>query len=152
MCGCIIKPEKGSVMLILIENGGTLMLKRMLPKTPWGMALTAATVILSVSPEARKAARRTAIKGISAVLSLGDQLKEATASTRGQLAGLMQDAKNGGPEETARQNKDLSFTYDVDIEPEDFKTNDANFPLRAVNVMDEGYVKKQMTDLHNQHH
>ncbi|BCJ88380.1 hypothetical protein [Effusibacillus dendaii] len=46
-------------------------------RSPFGIALTAVAVILAVSPEARKATRRAAVKGTAAVLDLVDQVREA---------------------------------------------------------------------------
>jgi hypothetical protein len=44
-------------------------------KSPIGILLAAAGVILAVSPDARKAVRKIAVKGTEWVLDLNDQLK-----------------------------------------------------------------------------
>lgn len=47
-------------------------------KSPIGIAIIAVIAVLAVSPEARKTARRWAVKGTSAVLDLIDQAREST--------------------------------------------------------------------------
>lgn len=50
------------------------MLKRMFQSSsPWGFALTVAGVVLLLSPEARKSARRLLVKGTAAVLGVMEQ-------------------------------------------------------------------------------
>jgi hypothetical protein len=44
-------------------------------KSPIGLLLAAAGVILAVSPDARRAVRKIAVKGTEWVLDLNDQLK-----------------------------------------------------------------------------
>jgi hypothetical protein len=44
-------------------------------KSPIGILLAAAGVILAVSPDARKAVRKIAVKGTEWILDLNDQLK-----------------------------------------------------------------------------
>ncbi|TKH41345.1 hypothetical protein C1I60_18280 [Paenibacillus terrae] len=45
-------------------------------KSPLGIIFTAAALALAVSPEARKAARKLAVKGAGIVLELADQVKD----------------------------------------------------------------------------
>ncbi|WP_342417712.1 hypothetical protein NST83_11755 [Paenibacillus sp. FSL R10-2782] len=47
-------------------------------KSPLGIIFTAAALALAVSPEARKAARKLAVKGAGIVLELADQVKDGT--------------------------------------------------------------------------
>lgn len=47
-------------------------------KSPLGFALAAAAVVLTVSPEAREATRRLAIKGTAYILDLVDQARNST--------------------------------------------------------------------------
>ncbi|MFK4435350.1 hypothetical protein [Paenibacillus sp. RC21] len=47
-------------------------------KSPLGIIFAAAAVALAVSPEARKAARKLAVKGAGIVLELADQVKDST--------------------------------------------------------------------------
>ncbi|MFE5323851.1 hypothetical protein ACFQ88_34750 [Paenibacillus sp. NPDC056579] len=46
---------------------------------PYGIALAAAGVLFAISPEARKAARKLAVKGAGALLEITDQIKEASS-------------------------------------------------------------------------
>jgi Mg2+ and Co2+ transporter CorA len=55
-------------------------------KSPIGFLLTAAAVILAISPEARKATRKLAVKGTAVVLDIIDQVKDATAGMSQQLS------------------------------------------------------------------
>jgi hypothetical protein len=48
-------------------------------KSPIGYALAAAAVILSTSPEARKALRQLAVKGTEFIMDLSEQAKAATS-------------------------------------------------------------------------
>ncbi|MET3211181.1 UNVERIFIED_CONTAM: hypothetical protein ABIC26_004148 [Paenibacillus sp. PvR008] len=47
-------------------------------KSPLGIIFAAAAIALAVSPEARKAARKLAVKGAGIVLELADQVKDGT--------------------------------------------------------------------------
>lgn len=47
-------------------------------KSPLGIIFAAAALALAVSPEARKAARKLAVKGAGIVLELADQVKDGT--------------------------------------------------------------------------
>ncbi|MEC0182830.1 hypothetical protein P4H61_15200 [Paenibacillus peoriae] len=51
-------------------------------KSPLGIIFAAAAIALAVSPEARKAARRLAVKGAGIVLELADQVKDGTKELR----------------------------------------------------------------------
>lgn len=60
---------------------------------PVGMVLTAAAIILSVSPEARKGTRKVLVKGAAALLSVGDQVKHLTIGARKELGTFVEEAK-----------------------------------------------------------
>ena len=60
---------------------------------PLGLAITAATLILSLSPEARRGTRKLLVKGAAAVLSIGDQVKELSGGARKQLGSFVNEAK-----------------------------------------------------------
>ncbi|MDQ0493412.1 hypothetical protein [Paenibacillus brasilensis] len=47
-------------------------------KSPLGIIFAAAALVLAVSPEARKAARKLAVKGAGIALELADQVKDRT--------------------------------------------------------------------------
>jgi hypothetical protein len=47
-------------------------------KSPLGIIFAAAAIALAVSPEARKAVRKLAVKGAGIVLELADQVKNGT--------------------------------------------------------------------------
>jgi len=48
-------------------------------KIPFGIALAAAGLLLASSPEARKGARKLAVKGAEVLLEVSDQIKDAAA-------------------------------------------------------------------------
>ncbi|MEW9670149.1 hypothetical protein [Ammoniphilus sp. 3BR4] len=48
-------------------------------RSPVGIALTIAGVILAISPEARQATRRVAVKGTSFILGLVDDIKDSSS-------------------------------------------------------------------------
>lgn len=112
------------------------MLNKLLPKSPIGIALTAASVILALSPEARRMTRRAAVKGMAGVLSLVDQMKTATASTQQHISGFVDEARRSN---TNDQERAQSFTYDIDVEPVAFTKES----LTPFNVVNEEFVKQQ---------
>ncbi|WP_180954621.1 hypothetical protein [Bacillus sp. V5-8f] len=70
------------------------MLKRLLSfSNPLGIAFTAAAIILTVSPEARKGTRKMLVKGAGALLSVGDQVKMLTLGARKELGTFVDEAK-----------------------------------------------------------
>jgi hypothetical protein len=48
-------------------------------KSPFGIILAGAAFLFALSPEARKAARRLAVKGTGTLLDITDQIKEAAS-------------------------------------------------------------------------
>jgi hypothetical protein len=56
--------------------------------------LTAAAVILAVSPEARKATRKLAVKGTAVVLDIIDQVKDVSAGVRQQIAQAVEETNS----------------------------------------------------------
>jgi hypothetical protein len=61
---------------------------------PLGIAITAATLILTVSPEARRGTKMLLVKGVGSALALGDQIKHLTTGARLQLSSFMEEAKH----------------------------------------------------------
>ena len=51
-------------------------------KSPFGFAIGAAAVLLALSPDARKAARKWAVKATEFAMELGEQAKDAAAGAR----------------------------------------------------------------------
>lgn len=118
------------------------MLNKLLPKTPLGLAVTAATVLLSVSPEARQFTRKLAVKGIGAVLGAADGIRELTAGARAQVAGLVADARS-------EEQKDVSaLTFDMDLEPEPFFESVQDQPL-PFNVMSDQSIQEKIQNPHH---
>jgi hypothetical protein len=65
--------------------------------SPLGIALTVAGVVLALSPEARKAARRMLVKGTAAILGVVDQVKEVSGNMSPELLGpadMLDDAES----------------------------------------------------------
>ncbi|MDQ0199113.1 hypothetical protein [Neobacillus ginsengisoli] len=60
---------------------------------PLGIAFTAAALILTLSPEARKGTRKVLVKGAAALLSVGDQVKGLTVGARKEIGHIVEDAK-----------------------------------------------------------
>lgn len=114
------------------------MLKKLLPKSPWGIALTAAAVILYVSPEARKAVRRVAVKGVSALMALTEQIKESADSVRNEGIEKAEEEKKAERAERNGSEPYKTFTYNTEIEPEDFLKG-----TEPLNVLNDDYLKKQ---------
>lgn len=70
------------------------MLKKLFSfSNPVGLVITSATLILALSPEARRGTRRLLIKGAGAALAIGDQMKGLTSGMRLQLGSIMEEAK-----------------------------------------------------------
>ena len=62
-------------------------------KNPIGFAFTATAVILALSPEARKTARKLAVKGTAAILDLADQMKEAVNQGPEEVKSFFEEAQ-----------------------------------------------------------
>jgi ABC-type transporter MlaC component len=60
---------------------------------PVGLAITSVTLLLALSPEARRGTRKLLVKGAGAVLALGDQMKSLTSGVRKQIGSIMEEAK-----------------------------------------------------------
>jgi hypothetical protein len=60
---------------------------------PVGLAITSVTLLLALSPEARRGTRKLLVKGAGAVLALGDQMKGLTSGVRKQIGSIMEEAK-----------------------------------------------------------
>lgn len=70
------------------------MLKRLFSfSNPLGIAFSAAALILTFSPEARKGTRKLLVKGAAALLSVGDQVKVLTVGARKELGHIVDEAK-----------------------------------------------------------
>ena len=68
------------------------MFKRLLGN-PLGIAITAAALVLTISPEARNGTRKLLVKGTAALLSVGDQVKHLSIGARKEMRHLVEDAK-----------------------------------------------------------
>ncbi|TJY44151.1 hypothetical protein E5161_01780 [Cohnella pontilimi] len=60
-------------------------------KSPWGVALGAVGLLLALSPDARKTARKWAVKATEYVLDLSEQAKEAGGEARNRIQSVSQD-------------------------------------------------------------
>jgi hypothetical protein len=124
-----------------------LLLNKVLPKSPLGVILTAAAVVFTISPEARKFTRRMAVKGLAGVLSAVDQLKASSSAAQGQWKELLSEAKQSDSEQLPLDERP-SF-YDTEIEPVPFAAEKIN-PSPAVNVLNDDYLKKQYAEFEKQ--
>lgn len=127
------------------------MLNKILPKTPLGIALTAAAVLLTVSPEARKITRKMAVKGIGAVLGVADGIREVTAGTRKQLSGLVAEARMMGGQSQIEKDVEPALRFDAEIEPEHFFDADQSSPI-PFNVMNDSFLSKRIVESKQDHH
>jgi hypothetical protein len=66
-------------------------------KSPFGLALAAAALLLALSPEARKTARKLVIKATEAAIDLSERTKEATMSMKSQMQSVVEEARNQQP-------------------------------------------------------
>lgn len=64
-------------------------------RSPAGFTLTAITLILALSPEARQAARKLAVKGTAAFLDVMDQVRNTASGAREQINSLMEEMRLG---------------------------------------------------------
>ncbi|HWQ71426.1 MAG TPA: hypothetical protein VN370_03810 [Desulfitobacteriaceae bacterium] len=60
---------------------------KFIKKTPFGFALTLTAIILAVSPEAREATRKFAVKGSAALMDLIEQIKNPQKISQQPVAG-----------------------------------------------------------------
>jgi hypothetical protein len=60
-------------------------------KSPVGIALGAVTLLLALSPDARKTARKWAVKATEYVLDMSEQAKSAAGDIRSKLQTATQD-------------------------------------------------------------
>jgi hypothetical protein len=54
-------------------------------KSPFGLAILTAAVLLGISPKAREIARKYAVMGTEAILDITDQIKSSSAKITEQL-------------------------------------------------------------------
>jgi hypothetical protein len=117
------------------------MLNKFISKSPLGATLTAATLLLTISPNARRMTRKAAVKGIGAVLSLSEKVKEMADAARFQLASMVEEAKNPDGHVKAQIHSD--------IEPEETIAVNQNQNLSSLNVLNDGFLKQQIVEMNN---
>jgi hypothetical protein len=66
-------------------------------KSPFGIAFATVALLLAFSPEARRTARKLAIKATETALDLSEKTKEATVSMKKQLQSVVEEARNQQP-------------------------------------------------------
>ncbi|MFC3884025.1 hypothetical protein ACFOU2_11205 [Bacillus songklensis] len=89
---------------------------------PMGLVIASATIVLALSPGARKGTRRLLVKGAGAVLALGDQVKDLTTGVRKQLGTIVEEAK---AEKEMMMVSDVSETMKKGVEEGIEKTKQA---------------------------
>ncbi|MGM0878872.1 MAG: hypothetical protein ACQEWV_30445 [Bacillota bacterium] len=145
------------------------MKKFFLLSNPLGIVITAATLILTVSPEARRGTKRLLVKGVGSTLALGDQIKHLTTGARLQLSSLMEEAKHEketmelpnmkeamfemkerGMEKSKETIHQAKETFgNIFSEPKDSPTMDSSAPI---NVMNDHALKQKMSEIEKQLH
>ncbi|WP_139488641.1 hypothetical protein [Brevibacillus dissolubilis] len=133
-----------------------MMLQKFLPRTPLGIAVTAATVLLSVSPEARKLTRRAAVKGVAALLSVADQVKGMASTATGQMRELVDEARTATTQQDQASSllqETVPLTYDTGAAPEEFYADHKLTPNLPFNVMNAETMTKNlgMNEQHPSH-
>ncbi|MBD1380931.1 hypothetical protein [Metabacillus arenae] len=135
---------------------------------PLGIVITAATLILTVSPEARRGTKKLLVKGVGSALALGDQIKHLTTGARLQLSSLMEEAKHEketmelpnmkdammemterGMEKSKETIHQAKATFgSMFSEPNDSHSMDSS----PINVMNDHSLKQKMSEIENQLH
>ncbi|WP_035102064.1 hypothetical protein [Aneurinibacillus terranovensis] len=113
------------------------MIKKLLPKSPLGIAFFTITAILTLSPEARRLVRTTAVKGLASIMSLTDQVKGMTSNTQNLLP--------------ASSESNPVFTYDTNVEPAEYTEKNMDSGS-AFNVLNDNYLQSQFTEIKNELH
>jgi ElaB/YqjD/DUF883 family membrane-anchored ribosome-binding protein len=143
---------------------------------PVGLAITSVTLLLTLSPEARRGTRKLLVKGAGAVLALGDQMKGLTSGVRKQIGSIMEEAKaekemmmlpdmtevikssgemmkqgiESGMEKTQQvmqsAKESMSHLFD-DVEPA--KKDET---LKAYNVLNDQSIKQKLQEIEQQLH
>jgi hypothetical protein len=67
-------------------------------KSPFGAGLAAAALLLALSPEARKTARKWAVKAAEMALDITEQAREGAAGASKQLRPAAEEARTRQPE------------------------------------------------------
>lgn len=75
-----------------MENLSAL-LRRLVPRSPLGMVLGAAVVLLAVSPDARRAVRKGLVRALAAGLALGEEVRDLSQGVRKELTALVAEAQ-----------------------------------------------------------
>lgn len=148
------------------------MLKRLF-NNPVGLILTSATLLLVLSPEARRGTRKLLVKGAGTVLALGTQMKEATTGAVKQIGSIVEDAKlkqddrnlpnlSKSVQDTGQAMKDGIDTIvqktkaafsDLGASKEpNLQTEQNQAELHAYNVMDNDKIKEKLNEIENQLH
>jgi hypothetical protein len=149
------------------------MLKKLFSlSNPVGLAITSATLILALSPEARRGTKKLLVKGAGAALALGDQMKGMTSGMRLQLGSFMEEARiekehmllsdeaqslragfEEGVEKVKGASKKAEHTFrnifDDVIPPQDTPTREAMAPY---NVLNDESVRHKLNEIENQLH
>lgn len=68
-------------------------LRRLVPRSPLGMALGVAAVVLVVSPEARRVVRKGLVRALAAGLALGEEVRDLSKGVRKEVAALVAEAQ-----------------------------------------------------------
>jgi hypothetical protein len=83
----------GNDLISKIEEGYRMFKRLFSLSNPLGIAFSAAALILTLSPEARKGTRKMLVKGAAALLSVGDQVKVLSIGAKKEIGHIVEDAK-----------------------------------------------------------
>jgi hypothetical protein len=144
-------------------------MKKFLLSNPLGIAITAATLILTVSPEARRGTKKLLVKGVGSALALGEQIKHLSTGARLQLSSFMEEAKHEketmelpnmkesmfemterGMEKSKETIHQAKETFsNIFSEPKESHPMQSSTPF---NVMNDDSLKQKMSEIENQLH
>ncbi|MGM0878875.1 MAG: hypothetical protein ACQEWV_30470 [Bacillota bacterium] len=131
---------------------------------PAGIVITSASLLLVLSPKARKGTRKLLVKGVGAALALGDQVKGLTTGVRKQLGAMINEAKvdnermkitdlseaikegvEEGIEKTKQADEKAKQTFSYLFKEDD--PNEHSQQFRAFNVLNDQFVKNKLHEM-----
>ncbi|WP_324715885.1 hypothetical protein U7230_10980 [Carboxydochorda subterranea] len=67
--------------------------RRLVPRSPLGMALGAALVLLVISPDARRVVRKGLVRALAAGLALSEEVRDLSKGVRNEISALVAEAQ-----------------------------------------------------------
>jgi hypothetical protein len=92
-----IKKTTMEILGLFASNYFAQEVPEMMIKSRVGAAFAVTALVLALSPEARKMARKLAIRATEAVLELSEKTKDATESMKKQMQSVVEEARSQQP-------------------------------------------------------